>query len=356
MSAVDPQPASADAAIPIAAPPDAAHRAERRTRLVALITAATMVVEIAAGWWFNSMALLADGWHMGTHAAAIGLSAVAYALARRWRSDPRFAFGPWKIEVLAAFASAVALLAAAAGIAAASVERLVSPQPIRYEEAIAVAALGLVVNLVCAWLLGPHDHGPAGHGHHHDGLASHGHHHHHHHHDHGHHPHTRHSHGHDAAHAAAPSAGHTHAHADLNLRSAYLHVVADAATSALAIVALAAGLWLGWRVLDPVMGIVGAVMIARWGLLLVRDTSAVLLDREMDDPFVVAARQALDDEAPWAGRAEVTSLRLWRVERDRWMGSLSLASSDPGLSSARVRRYLQRWPQLAAVTIEIEMR
>jgi cation diffusion facilitator family transporter len=331
---------------------DAAHHAERRTRLVALITAATMVLEIAAGWWFNSMALLADGWHMGTHAAAIGLSAVAYAMARRWRNDPRFAFGPWKVEVLAAFASAIALLAAAVGIAAASVERLVSPQPIRYEEAIAVAALGLVVNLVCAWLLGPHDHGPGGHSHAHDMPAPHGH---GHGHGHAHHHHEHHAHGHDAPHGATPDAS-SPAHADLNLRSAYLHVVADAATSALAIVALAAGLWLGWRVLDPIMGVVGALMVARWGLLLVRETGAVLLDREMNDPLVEAVRHALHEEAPWAGRAEVTSLRLWRVERNRWMGALRLASSDPGLSAARVRRYLRRWPELADLTIEIEMR
>jgi cation diffusion facilitator family transporter len=353
MPAADLRPARAEVAAPAVIPDAPAHHAERRTRLVALITAATMVLEIAAGWWFNSMALLADGWHMGTHAAAIGLSAVAYALARRWRSDPRFTFGPWKVEVLAAFASAIALLAAAVGIAAASVERLVSPQPIRYEEAIAVAALGLVVNLVCAWLLGPHDHGPGGHAHSHDVPAPHGH---GHGHGHGHHHHAHHPHQHDPAHEAAPSAAPRHAHADLNLRSAYLHVVADAATSALAIVALAAGLWLGWRVLDPIMGVVGALMIARWGLLLVRDTGAALLDREMRDPLVVALRHALDEQAPWADRAELTSLRLWRVERNRWMGALRLTSSDPGLSAARVRRYLRRWPELAEVTIEIEMR
>jgi cation diffusion facilitator family transporter len=315
--------------------PAAPHRAERRTRLVAVITALTMGVEITAGWWFNSMALLADGWHMGTHAAAIGLSAVAYALARRWRDDPRFAFGAWKVEVLAAFASAVALAAAAVGIAAASIERLFAPQPIRYEEAIAVAVLGLAVNLLCAWLLGPHEHGD-GHGH------SHGH-------GHGH------GHGHEPGEAHAHAAG--AAHADLNLRSAYLHVIADAATSALAIVALAAGLWLGWRALDPLMGLVGAAMVARWGVLLVRDTSRVLLDREMDDPFAIAVRRALEgDEAPWAGRAALTRLRLWRVGRGRWMGAVGLVTDDPALGAARVRRQLARFPELVEVTVEIDVR
>jgi Co/Zn/Cd efflux system component len=146
------------------------------------------------------------------------------------------------------------------------------------------------------------------------------------------------------------------AHADLNLRSAYLHVLADAATSALAIVALAAGLWLGWQALDPVMGLVGAAMVARWGLTLVGEAGTVLLDREMDDPFVTELRRALEEEAPWAGRADIKTLRLWRVERNCWMGALRLTSHDPGLSVARIRRYLQRWPELAELTIELEVR
>lgn len=192
------------------------HAAERGTRLVMLITAVTMVVEIAAGWWFNSMALLADGWHMSSHAFAIGLTAFAYAAARRYASDASFAFGTWKIEVLAGFASAVFLLGVAALMALGSVERLFSPQAIHYREAMAVTALGLLVNLGCALILGGAHHGHDHHGHAHD------------HHD-GHH----HAHGH----------GHHH---DINLRSAYLHVLADAATSVLAIVVLAGGWWLGW--------------------------------------------------------------------------------------------------------------
>ncbi|HEU4601673.1 MAG TPA: CDF family Co(II)/Ni(II) efflux transporter DmeF, partial [Steroidobacteraceae bacterium] len=197
--------------------------AERGTRTVVWITAAMMVVEIVAGWWFNSMALLADGWHMSSHALAIGLSAFAYAMARRYARDTRFAFGTWKIEVLGGFASAILLLGVAAMMVWSSFERILAPQPIHYQEAIVVAVLGLIVNAVCALILGK--------AHHHD-------------HDHGHH----HGHDHDHDHAA-------HGHHDLNLRSAYLHVIADAATSVLAIVALAGGLIFGWRWLDPVMGI-----------------------------------------------------------------------------------------------------
>ncbi|OYU43295.1 MAG: cation transporter, partial [Burkholderiales bacterium PBB4] len=191
--------------------------AERSTRVVMWITAATMLVEIAAGWWFNSMALLADGWHMSSHAVAIGLSAFAYRAARHYASDPRFAFGTWKVEVLGGFASAIFLMGVAALMVLGSVERLWSPQPIHYCEAIVVAVLGLLVNLVCALILGQ--------AHHHD-------------HDHNHH----HGHGHSHAHGD---------HQDLNLKSAYLHVIADAATSVLAIVALVGGWLWGWAWLDP---------------------------------------------------------------------------------------------------------
>ena len=208
--------------------------AERGTRAVLWITLVTMVLEITAGWWYGSMALLADGWHMGTHALAIGVSAFAYAAARRLANDHRFAFGTWKIEVLGGFASALFLLAVAVLMVVASFERFFDPQPIRYREAIAVACLGLLVNLVCAYILGRsgEDHGHAhGHGH-------------------------EHHHGHSHAHGGA--------HDDLNLRSAYLHVLADAATSVLAIVALAGGWFWGWAWLDPACALVGAVLVALW--------------------------------------------------------------------------------------------
>lgn len=226
--------------------------AERGTRLVMWITAAMMLVEISAGWWFNSMALLADGWHMSSHTLAIGLSAFAYASARKYAHDPRFAFGTWKTEVLAGFTSAVALLGIAGLMAFSSVERLLSPAPIHYREAIVIAVIGLVVNLVCAFILG---------GAHHHG----------------------HDHGHDG-----------HHHHDLNLKSAYVHVIADAATSVLAIVALFGGWFFGWAWLDPLMGIVGAVLVAVWAKNLILETGKVLLDREMDAPVVAEIREVVE--------------------------------------------------------------
>ena len=379
-------------------PVEAPHTVELRTRVVVWLTASTMVVEIGAGWWFNSMALLADGWHMGTHAAAIGLTALAYAATRRLKHDPSFAFGPWKLEVLAAFASAVALLAVAVGMTMASVERLFDPRPIAYQEAIAVAVLGLIVNLVCAWILGPHEHGPEpgpGHGHGHSHELAQGH-------DDGHgrgqlrggdhstghaqtqthasahaHAHAEaqaHAHAHhDAAphgHARAAGGGHAHAadasqatqatpartvHTDLNLRSAYLHVIADAATSALAIAALVGGLWLGYAWLDPVMGVVGAVMVARWGVLLVRDSSRVLLDREMDLPRVRALREAFEQQAPWDGRATLRRLQVWRVGPGRFACTVTLALHDSALGMKQVRQTLAAWPEIVNSTVELEM-
>ncbi|QQX84668.1 CDF family Co(II)/Ni(II) efflux transporter DmeF [Cupriavidus necator] len=301
--------------------------AERGTRLVMAITAATMVVEIAAGLWFNSMALLADGWHMSSHALAIGLSAFAYAAARRYAGDRRFAFGTWKIEVLAGFASAVFLLGIAALMAAGSVERLFSPQDIHYREAMAVTALGLLVNLGCALILGGHAHG-------HDHGHDHGHHHHGHDHDHGH--------------------GHHH---DINLRAAYVHVLADAATSVLALVALAGGWWLGWAWLDPVMGLVGAALVGRWAVGLLRQSGAVLLDREMDHPVVEEVREVLAglDPADANGeeRTRVTDLHVWRVGRQQFACIACLVTHDPALTPQRVREALSVHEELVHVTVEI---
>ncbi|MCY1210764.1 Cadmium, cobalt and zinc/H(+)-K(+) antiporter [compost metagenome] len=307
---------------------DAGNRAaERGTRLVMAITAATMVVEIAAGLWFNSMALLADGWHMSSHALAIGLSAFAYAAARRYAGDRRFAFGTWKIEVLAGFASAVFLLGIAALMAAGSVERLFSPQDIHYREAMAVTALGLLVNLGCALILGGHAHG-------HDHGHDHGHHHHGHDHDHGH--------------------GHHH---DINLRAAYVHVLADAATSVLALVALAGGWWLGWAWLDPVMGLVGAALVGRWAVGLMRQSGAVLLDREMDHPVVEEVREVLAglDPADANGeeRTSVTDLHVWRVGRQQFACIACLVTHDPVLTPQRVREALSVHEELVHVTVEI---
>ncbi len=294
------------------------HAAERGTRLVMWITAAMMVIEIIAGWWFNSMALLADGWHMSSHAVAIGVSAFAYAAARRYAHDPRFAFGTWKIEVLGGFASAIFLLGVAGMMVVASVERILAPQAIHYREAIIVAVIGLAVNIVCAMILGnvpDHHHGDA-----HDD-------------DHGH------------EHAAA------HGH-DLNLKSAYIHVMADAATSVLAIIALAGGWMYGWSWLDPVMGIVGAGLVAVWAKNLMIETGKVLLDREMDHPVVLEIRAVVETGFE-AGDTRVADLHVWRVGKSLYACALSVVTHDPGLTAEKVRSQLSVHEEIIHTTIEI---
>lgn len=301
--------------------------AEKGTRRVMWITAAMMVIEIVAGWWYNSMALLADGWHMSSHAVAIGLSAFAYSAARRYAKDPRFAFGTWKMEVLGGFASAVFLLMVAGMMVYSSLERLLSPQPIHYQEAMIIAALGLVVNIVCALILGhAHDH--------------HGHHGHHHGHDHAHHDESAHGHEH-----------HAHHH-DLNLKSAYIHVIADAATSVLAIAALAGGWLYGWSWLDPVMGLAGAVLVAIWAKGLIIETAKVLLDREMDHPLVEQIRAELQQDKG-AGDTRVTDLHVWRVGQASYACALTLVTHDLGLTPKRARQLLAKHQGLAHATIEV---
>ncbi|WP_306579515.1 CDF family Co(II)/Ni(II) efflux transporter DmeF [Pseudomonas sp.] len=286
--------------------------AERKTRLAVWLTAVMMVAEIAGGWFFNSMALLADGWHMSSHALALGLSLLAYAAARRYAADRRFAFGTWKIEILGGYSSALLLLGVAGLMVFQSVERLLAPGPIHYDEAIFIAVIGLAVNLICAWLLRD-DH------HHHD------HHGHDHHHDHGHH------------------------HHDLNLRSAYLHVVADAATSVLAIVALLAGKFWGASWLDPVMGLVGALLVALWARGLLRDTGRVLLDAEMDAPVVAEVREVV---AQLPVPASITDLHVWRVGKDQYACILGLATQG-SLSANSVRQALAVHEELAHITVEV---
>jgi cation diffusion facilitator family transporter len=294
--------------------------AERRTRQVMWLTAVMMVVEIVAGTVFGSMALLADGWHMSSHALALGVSAGAYALARRHARDPRFSFGTWKIEVLGGYTSAVFLLGVAGYMGYESVRRLFDPAPIHYGEAIPIAVLGLAVNIVSAWLLST---GARGH--------SHGH-----------------SHGHEAAHGHGDHHA-AHAHHDLNLRSAYLHVIADAATSVLAIAALAGGLWLGLDWLDPVMGLAGTVLVGRWAIGLMRDTGRVLLDAEMDAPVVNEVREIVR-ELPEPAR--LRDLHVWRVGKGKFACILSL-ESDARLDPDEVRRRLSVHEELVHVTVEV---
>lgn len=298
--------------------------AERSTRVVMWITAAMMVVEIAAGWWFNSMALLADGWHMSSHAVAIGLSALAYSTARRYSSDPRFSFGTWKIEVLGGFASAIFLVGVALMMLVGSIERIMAPEPIEYREAVIIAVVGLLVNGVCAVILGRAHH----HGHGHSGGGAHVH-------------QQGHQHG----------APHDHHH-DLNLKSAYLHVIADAATSVLAIVALLGGWIFGWSWLDPVMGIVGAVLVLLWSKGLIAETSKVLLDREMDHPVVDEIREVVQAGGD-AADTRIADLHVWRVGKKVYSCAMTVVTRDAALTPDQVRERLSVHEQIVHSTIEI---
>ena len=306
--------------------------AERRTRWVMWLTLVMMVLEIAGGWIFNSMALMADGWHMSSHAFALGLTVFAYRMAARYARDRRFAFGTWKMEVLGGYTSALLLVGVAITMLVESVERMVNPLPIGYDEAIATAVLGLAVNLVSAWMLKDdhshgHDHGPA---HTHGssasaGQAAHDHDHH------AHHPADANAHDHDHAHAT----GHGHdddaqgTHADLNLRAAYIHVLTDAATSILAILALFGGKWWGASWLDPLMGIVGAVLVGVWAKGLLRDCARALLDAEMDNPLTERIARTLTRAAM---PVKVLDLHLWRVANDKYACIVALQVASPAVT------------------------
>ncbi|NPU64707.1 CDF family Co(II)/Ni(II) efflux transporter DmeF [Bradyrhizobium sp. 83012] len=303
------------------------ERNERRTWFVVGLTLVMMAGEIAAGSLFGSMALLADGWHMGTHAAALGIAGLAYLFARRHARNPSFTFGTGKFGELAAFSSALILLIIAIQVAYESGIRLLNPEPIAYGEAIAVAVLGLLVNLVSAWLLADshqhHHHGRHHGGHHHDDHGEHGHHHGHHHpHDHGHH--------------------------DNNLRAAYLHVLADAATSLLAIGALLIGMVLGWSWADAAVGLVGSAVIASWAYGLIRDAGAVLLDANADRRLEATIRARLE-----AGGDRVTDLHLWQVGPGHRAVVVSIVSHAP-LAPAMYKQRLRDLHGLSHVTVEVE--
>ncbi|MFY2566539.1 CDF family Co(II)/Ni(II) efflux transporter DmeF [Achromobacter ruhlandii] len=324
------------------------RRNERRVWWVIALTAGMMVVEIIAGNLYGSMALVADGWHMSTHAGAMLITALAYGYARRQARNPRFTFGTGKLGELAGFASAIVLALIALIIGWDSLARLVDPVPIRFDEAIAIAAAGLLVNLVSAWLLKDdhgHAHGHGGHGHDRDHDHGHGH-GHGHDHDHGH----AHSHA-SPSHAYAPAAAHAHPQRshDNNLRSAYVHVLADALTSVLAIAALLAGRSYGWLWADPAMGVVGALVIARWSWGLIRDSGTVLLDATPQSGKMRRdIEQALD-----AGDGEIADLHVWQVGPGHYAAIVSLVTRHPR-DSAFYKAKLAHIAGLSHLTVETQ--
>jgi cation diffusion facilitator family transporter len=284
-------------------------RHARRTQWVVALTVVMMVAEITGGAYFGSMALVADGWHMATHAAALGIAALAYRYARRHAHDPRFSFGTGKVGELAGFASAVSLAIVALLIGAESLQRLLHPQNIDFLQAGAIAVVGLIVNLVSALLL-RHDHGDD-----HDE-------------DHDHH--------------------HEHEHQDTNLRAAYVHVLADALTSVLAILGLLAGRFMGWIWMDAVAGLLGAAVIAHWSVGLARTAGRNLLDSQDDSALEHAVRRQL---ASAPGQAEINDLHLWRLGPGQF-GLIVTMRGDAPCTADQYREALATLQQLRHITIE----
>jgi cation diffusion facilitator family transporter len=281
--------------------------AEKRTRIVVALTATMMIVEIIAGYFFNSMALTADGWHMGTHVAAFVLAAAAYSFGRHHARDERFTFGTGKVGVLGGFTSAIVLSGIALVIAGASIHRLLAPQVIHFREAIFIAASGLAINLICALVLKDKPH------HHHHGHAEHGHHH------------------------------------DLNLKAAYIHVLADAFTSVGTIVALSTGYFFGWVWLDAAMGLVGTVVILSWAYTLLRDTGSILLDRvpaSSDLPVVI--REGIED-----GDSKITDLHIWQVGVNKFAAVISVVAHNPK-TPEEYRQALKIHEELVHVNVEVQ--
>lgn len=277
-----------------------------------------MVFEIFGGWFFNSMALLADGWHMSSHMLALGLAYFAYKMARKYARDQRFCFGTWKIEILAGYSSAILLMVVAVFMGVQSIERLFNPVNIHYNEAISIAIVGLIVNFICAWL-----------------LRENGHHHHHHSHD-------DHDHHHDHH--------HSHDDHDLNQKAAFLHVVADAVTSVLAIIALFAGKYFGWDFLDAILGIVGAVLVAQWSWGLIRETGKTLLDAEMEHPVVKEIQEVVEE---LDNQITITDLHVWKVGRSKFSCILSLNTVNVSLTAEVVRKALSIHEEIVHISVEI---
>lgn len=317
-------------------------RYEARTRWVVGLTLVMMVAEIAGGYWYGSMALVADGWHMATHAAALGVAALAYRYARVHANNPRFAFGTGKVGELAGFGSAISLFIVALLIGAESFQRLLQPEQIDFTQATLLAVVGLVVNLVSAWLL-------AGGGHAHGHVHEHGH-------DHDHYALQDHAsqqqaddsahHAHDDAPSAAPA--HSPAH-DTNLRAAYVHVLTDALTSVLAIAGLLAGRFLGWIWMDAVAGLLGAAIIAHWAVGLSRQAARSLLDSHDDSALEQAIRERLLRATP---EGRLTDLHLWRLGPGHYALMVSLRGRRLDTPDG-YRNVLRDLPQLRHVTVEV---
>ena len=273
------------------------EKGERRTTQVLILTAITMVIEIIAGVVFGSMALLADGWHMGTHVAAFMITIFAYKYARKHANNPEFTFGTGKVSVLGGFASAIALAVVALVMSVESIQRIINPQEIHFNEAIGVATLGLIVNIVCAFLLQGH---------------------------------------------------HDHKHHDHNLKAAYFHVMADALTSVLAIVALLAGKIFGWNWLDPIIGIVGALVITRWSYILLKETSPILLDGSIEKDNKSAIKVKIESDSD----NRISDLHLWKVGPDDYAVIISLVTHFPK-PTEHYKELLKDFHELSHITIEI---
>jgi cation diffusion facilitator family transporter len=317
---------------------DNQRQRERALTGVTLLTLATMVLELAVGWWTGSLALTADGWHMGTHALALGGAVLAYRLSARAASHRAvaggpagFAFGGWKIEVLAAYTSGLVLMVVALWLAWEGIDTLRHPRSVAYGEALGVAVLGLLVNLVSVWLLSRGSKPAARHdGHGHDGS-------------HGHHAHHAHEPGHQHGHAHAHGHGHDH-----NFSAAYIHVIADAFTSVLAIAALAGGVWFGLGWLDPAVALLGAAVIGQWAFGVLRGTATALVDATEDPALTQRVRELIEAD----GDAKVADLHVWQVGSQAWCAALAVVADAP-LAAADYRQRLGVVKQLRHVTVEV---
>jgi cation diffusion facilitator family transporter len=287
---------------------DINDRGERRTRYVLILTAITMIVEIIAGSVFGSMALLADGWHMSTHVAAFMITIFAYRYARKHSDDPAYAFGTGKVSVLGGFASAVALSVIALVMLIESMQRIIEPNIIQFNEAIAVAGLGLFINILSAFILKDE--------HHHDHSDEH---------------------------------PHIHRH-DHNLKAAYMHVLADALTSLLAIIALVSGKYFGWNWLDPIMGIVGAIIITRWSYGLLKQTSPILLDGSIEKEYQTAITETIENDSD----NRVSDIHIWKIGANHYAAIISLITHYPK-STQYYKALLSGFDKLSHTTVEVNV-